>query len=64
MILTATFEAKDVVPPKLWEQCRAALAATLGLYGFQPTIREDASSELDAHQRFWEWREKERAKAP
>lgn len=63
MILTAKFESHEVVPPKVWEQCRQALAHVLDSYGFGVTIREDRESEMEAHQRYWEWRAEERAKS-
>lgn len=62
MILLATFEAKETVPPKAWHQCRKALANVLEAYGFDVTIREDRQSELDANMRFWDWAAGERAK--
>lgn len=60
MILTAEFEAKETVPPAVWNQVRRALAATLELYGLQPTIRENRQAELDAYQRYWEWQASEK----
>lgn len=62
MILTAKFEPRDMVPPKVWEQTRQALARVLDMYGFNVTIREDRQDELDANQRYWTWVEEERSK--
>lgn len=62
MILLAQFEGHEHVPPKVWEQCRKALAHVLDSYGFGVTIREDRQAELDANMRYWQWLEAERAK--
>lgn len=62
MILKAEFEAHETVPPVVWAQCRKALAHVLDSYGFNVKISEDRLSEMEAHQRYWEWCAVERAK--
>lgn len=62
MILKAQFEEHEHVPPRVWEQCRKALAHVLDSYGFNVTIREDRTSEMEANVRYWAWAAEMRAK--
>lgn len=60
MILTAKFEPRDMVPPKLWEQIGQALARVLDNYGLNVVIRVDREEEAASHQRYWAWVEEQR----
>lgn len=52
--LAATFDEFMVVPPKAWEQCKAALAETAKLYGFQISF-DDIGGQPEAYERWFKW---------
>lgn len=52
--LVATFDDFMVIPPKAWEQCKAAIVATLALYGLRGFV-EDAGGQPEAYERWCEW---------
>ncbi len=61
MKVALEFEVNESLPPDLSTQLRRAVGAVIQGYGLGATVIIDRQSELEAFQRFWEWRAEQRA---
>lgn len=59
--LVAQFDDFQVIPPKAWEQCKAAIAEMLKQYGFRGSV-EDGGGQTEAYERWSKWWADEMAK--